>query len=113
LCPLTATQEALYKSFVASNAVQRQILDEIDAEDDEEPGPRKKKPKKAKKKASEDDDDEGGGGKTGKSGVSTLSAITTLKKLCNHPDLILDKVLERAPGLEDAMQYFPNAKNAQ
>ena len=58
LCPLTATQEALYKSFSASNAIQRQILDELE-EDDDEPGPRKKKPKKSKKKAV-DDDEEGG-----------------------------------------------------
>ncbi|CAG0921340.1 unnamed protein product [Notodromas monacha] len=87
LCPLTSVQEAIYKSFVASNAVKRQILS--------------------------DDDDKKSKAKAGGSGVSTLSAITTLKKLCNHPDLILDKVLEGAPGLENAMQYFPNAKSAQ
>lgn len=38
---------------------------------------------------------------------STLAAITTLKKLCNHPDLILDKIEERAEGLEKAYKLMP------
>ncbi|CAG0881245.1 unnamed protein product [Cyprideis torosa] len=48
--------------------------------------------------------------------VSSLSSITTLKKLCNHPSLIWDKVQERADGWENAAEMFPpgyNPKNVQ
>ncbi|KAK9876241.1 hypothetical protein WA026_012540 [Henosepilachna vigintioctopunctata] len=48
-----------------------------------------------------------------KPSFSSLAAITTLKKLCNHPDLILDKILERAEGLEKAADLMPYLKNNQ
>ncbi|KAF2896347.1 hypothetical protein ILUMI_09810 [Ignelater luminosus] len=43
--------------------------------------------------------------------LSTLASITTLKKLCNHPDLILDKIREGADGFENALQLFPSMKS--
>ncbi|XP_012945594.1 DNA repair and recombination protein RAD54-like [Aplysia californica] len=43
-----------------------------------------------------------------KSTFSSLAAITQLKKLCNHPDLIYDKCVERADGFDDSLQFFPH-----
>lgn len=42
-----------------------------------------------------------------KNTFSTLSNITTLKKLCNHPDLVYDKILERSEGFEKALNILP------
>ncbi|XP_044261674.1 DNA repair and recombination protein RAD54-like [Tribolium madens] len=42
-----------------------------------------------------------------KASLSALASITTLKKLCNHPDLILDKILEGGEGFEKSRQLFP------
>ncbi|CAK9824410.1 DNA repair and recombination protein RAD54-like [Anthophora retusa] len=44
--------------------------------------------------------------KKGKS-LSALSAITLLKKLCNHPDLVYDKILENSDGFENAAKLMP------
>ncbi|CAL7937848.1 unnamed protein product [Xylocopa violacea] len=44
--------------------------------------------------------------KKGKS-LSALSAITLLKKLCNHPDLVYDKILEKSDGFENAAKLIP------
>ncbi len=35
---------------------------------------------------------------------SSLAAITSLKKLVNHPDLIYDHCMERKEGFEDAFK---------
>lgn len=43
--------------------------------------------------------------------VSSLSAITHLKKLCNHPLLIYDRVQMREEGFENALELFPTAFN--
>lgn len=40
--------------------------------------------------------------------LSTLASITTLKKLCGHPDLVLDKIRERADGFENAAKLLPS-----
>ncbi|CAH8512876.1 unnamed protein product, partial [Dicrocoelium dendriticum] len=37
---------------------------------------------------------------------STLAAITNLKKLCNHPDLVYDKMLANAEGFHNALSHF-------
>ncbi|XP_055387996.1 DNA repair and recombination protein RAD54-like [Condylostylus longicornis] len=39
--------------------------------------------------------------------LSALSDITTLKKLCSHPDLVYDKICARETGFEDAQKYLP------
>lgn len=39
--------------------------------------------------------------------LSTLASITSLKKLCNHPELIMDKIRERADGFEKAARLLP------
>lgn len=39
---------------------------------------------------------------------STLASITTLKKLCNHPDLVLDKIQEGAEGFEKSRSLMPH-----
>ncbi|KYM87345.1 DNA repair and recombination protein RAD54-like protein [Atta colombica] len=39
--------------------------------------------------------------------LSALAAITLLKKLCNHPDLIYDKIKEKADGFEKAASLLP------
>lgn len=46
-----------------------------------------------------------------KSSLSTLASITTLKKLCNHPDLVLEKIREGADGFEKAAQLLPPNHN--
>jgi DNA repair and recombination RAD54-like protein len=38
---------------------------------------------------------------------STLAAITSLKKLVNHPDLIYDLCLEGKNGFEKVLNIFP------
>uniref|UniRef100_A0A8C5D573 RAD54 like n=1 Tax=Gouania willdenowi TaxID=441366 RepID=A0A8C5D573_GOUWI len=40
--------------------------------------------------------------------VSSLSSITSLKKLCNHPALIYDKCVEGNEGFEGALDLFPS-----
>lgn len=46
--------------------------------------------------------------KTGKVTASSLSAITHLKKLCNHPVLVYDKVEAGEEGFEGARELFPS-----
>ncbi|KAL8581410.1 DNA repair and recombination protein RAD54-like [Nucella lapillus] len=46
-------------------------------------------------------------GHDGKVTSSALSAITLLKKLCNHPDLIYEKCMERSEGFENGLDLFP------
>ncbi|XP_022910598.2 DNA repair and recombination protein RAD54-like [Onthophagus taurus] len=41
---------------------------------------------------------------------SALSSITNLKKLCNHPDLILDKILDGEKGFEKSISLLPAKK---
>ncbi|KAK2908393.1 DNA repair and recombination protein RAD54-like [Channa argus] len=43
----------------------------------------------------------------GKISVSSLSSITSLKKLCNHPALIYDKCVEAEEGFKGALDMFP------
>ncbi|KAF6111024.1 RAD54 like [Phyllostomus discolor] len=43
----------------------------------------------------------------GKMSVSSLSSITSLKKLCNHPALIYDKCVQEEDGFEGALDIFP------
>lgn len=50
-------------------------------------------------------------GDKGKASQTALGNITALKKLCNHPDLIYDKILERADGFENAEKFLPAAYN--
>ncbi|PKU41502.1 dna repair and recombination protein rad54-like [Limosa lapponica baueri] len=45
--------------------------------------------------------------KEGKISVSSLSSITSLKKLCNHPALIYDKCVEEEEGFMGALDLFP------
>lgn len=40
--------------------------------------------------------------------LSALAAITLLKKLCNHPDLIYDKIMEKTDGFERAASLLPS-----
>ncbi len=42
---------------------------------------------------------------------SSLAAITSLKKLVNHPDLIYDMCKERKEGFENALQCYPAGYN--
>lgn len=46
-----------------------------------------------------------GSGKKGS--LSALSAITLLKKLCNHPDLVYEKIRENSEGFEGAEKLLP------
>uniref|UniRef100_A0A8C3TVZ0 DNA repair and recombination protein RAD54-like n=1 Tax=Catharus ustulatus TaxID=91951 RepID=A0A8C3TVZ0_CATUS len=46
--------------------------------------------------------------KEGKISVSSLSSITSLKKLCNHPALIYDKCVEEEEGFMGALDLFPS-----
>ncbi|XP_005303049.2 DNA repair and recombination protein RAD54-like [Chrysemys picta bellii] len=45
--------------------------------------------------------------KEGKISVSSLSSITSLKKLCNHPALIYEKCVEEEEGFAGALELFP------
>ncbi|KAL1117194.1 hypothetical protein AAG570_004521 [Ranatra chinensis] len=46
---------------------------------------------------------ENGGGNT----LSALSLVTSLKQLCNHPDLVMEKVLEGKDGFKGAKSLLP------
>lgn len=48
-----------------------------------------------------------------KNAISTLASITSLKKLCNHPDLIMDKIIEGAEGFEKAHEVIPVNQNSR
>lgn len=50
---------------------------------------------------------QGGAKNETKASLTALSNITALKKLCNHPDLVFDKIMERADGFENAMRFLP------
>ncbi|XP_002130103.2 DNA repair and recombination protein RAD54-like isoform X1 [Ciona intestinalis] len=82
-CPLTTLQFELYNSFANK---QEFICDA-------------KQPTKKRKKNSE--------------GVTSggLTAITQLKKLCNHPALIYEKCLQQESGCEDMRKIFPSNFN--
>ncbi|KAK5615117.1 DNA repair and recombination protein RAD54-like [Crenichthys baileyi] len=43
----------------------------------------------------------------GRISISSLSSITLLKKLCNHPALIYDKCVEEEKGFEGTLDLFP------
>lgn len=49
----------------------------------------------------------------GKMSVSSLSSITSLKKLCNHPALIYEKCVEEEGGFEGALDLFPPSYSAK
>ncbi|KAG8223054.1 hypothetical protein J437_LFUL002002 [Ladona fulva] len=76
---LSPLQQTLYDEFLSSDAVRKTVL----AAGSEE-----------------------GGGK-GPS-LSALSTITLMKKLCAHPDLVYDKIMERSEGFENAHKHLPN-----
>ncbi|XP_055328817.1 DNA repair and recombination protein RAD54-like [Paramacrobiotus metropolitanus] len=59
---------------------------------------------KAIKNLAKGDDDTKGIG-------SSLAAITSLKKLCNHPDLVYDLCKEKAVGWENGLEKFPAGHN--
>lgn len=71
---MTELQTALYKSFIASDSIKKNVLEKAEA----------------------------------KASLTALSNITSLKKLCNHPDLIYDKIMERAEGFENAAKILPS-----
>lgn len=48
-----------------------------------------------------------------KMSTTTLSAITSMKKLCNHPELIYEKCVTKEPGFENALKLFPSSFNAK
>jgi DNA repair and recombination RAD54-like protein len=43
--------------------------------------------------------------------LSALSAITTLKKLCSHPDLVFEKMETGEDGFEGALSVLPDKYN--
>lgn len=47
----------------------------------------------------------------GKQSAGSLSFITQLKKLCNHPDLIYDKCIQETEGYEGLMDLYPAGHN--
>ncbi|XP_068095683.1 DNA repair and recombination protein RAD54-like isoform X2 [Hyperolius riggenbachi] len=49
----------------------------------------------------------------GKMSVSSLSSITSLKKLCNHPSLIYEKCVEEEEGFQGAVNLFPPGYNTK
>uniref|UniRef100_A0A8C5P1X9 DNA repair and recombination protein RAD54-like n=1 Tax=Jaculus jaculus TaxID=51337 RepID=A0A8C5P1X9_JACJA len=49
----------------------------------------------------------------GKMNVSSLSSITSLKKLCNHPALIYDKCVAEEDGFVGSLDIFPPGSNSK
>jgi DNA repair and recombination RAD54-like protein len=48
-----------------------------------------------------------------KNGTTVLANIQSLKKLCNHPDLVYDKILAREGGFENASKVLPDNYNSK
>lgn len=40
--------------------------------------------------------------------LSALSVVTSLKQLCNHPDIVMEKVLEGKDGFQCAVKHLPD-----
>ena len=91
-CGLTSLQTKLYKAFTDCKALKLKLLDEERGKSGGGGGKGGKK---------------GGGGGKEKGTLSSLSAITSLKKLCNHPDLIYDKCVNREEGFEELRSFYP------
>lgn len=79
---LTPLQEKLYTQFINSESIKRTVIEVDDGKSGKKGG--------------------------GKGTLSALSAITTLKKLCNHPDLVYEKISQRAEGFEKALEHLPS-----
>ncbi|EDQ87367.1 uncharacterized protein MONBRDRAFT_10186 [Monosiga brevicollis MX1] len=78
-CRLTGLQLDMYKRLIDSQAI---------ALEDDGPGKTNQK-------------------KSGGSGPTPLAFITHLKKLCNHPELIMDKIQAREPGFAKLQDLVP------
>ncbi|XP_074094150.1 DNA repair and recombination protein RAD54-like okr [Cotesia typhae] len=74
---MTELQTQLYKNFINSDSIKRSMQNH------------------------ESEKRKGGGT------LSALSAITLLKKLCNHPDLVYEKIMENSEGFEGASKLLP------
>ena len=48
-----------------------------------------------------------------KGSLSALSAITLLKKLCNHPDLVYEKIINNEEGFENTAKMLPPNYNTR
>lgn len=75
---LTECQTEIYKDFIKSDMVRKALMN-----------------------ANSD------GKKSGAGGQTALSNITTLKKLCVHPELIAEKIQHRESGFENAESHLP------
>ncbi len=98
VCALTQLQKNIYESFISSDTIRRSLKGDLHVEywyfvilwDTFW---------------------------TGQDGVkmssSSLAAITSLKKLVNHPDLILDQCRERKEGFENALAFYPEGHDGE
>lgn len=43
--------------------------------------------------------------------MTALASITHLKKLCNHPDLVYDKIIEGSDGFANTARFLPDGYN--
>lgn len=43
--------------------------------------------------------------------MTALANITNLKKLCNHPDLVMEKISEGKDGFENTAKFLPDGYN--
>lgn len=77
-CKLEEAQRSIYKFFIKSKRVLKALQQK-----------------------------ENSGGKKG-GGQSTLQAITFLKKLCNHPQLVYDMCTKGDDGFEGLLEMFPD-----
>lgn len=78
---LTEVQNKIYKDFIKSDTIRKQ-LQQSESSKPSKPGD--------------------------KGGQTALSNITTLKKLCVHPELIVEKIQNHEGGFENAESYLPN-----
>lgn len=46
-----------------------------------------------------------------KNSLSVLANITSLKKLCNHPDLVGEKIMDGVDGFENTAKFLPDGYN--
>nr|CAD7456439.1 unnamed protein product [Timema tahoe] len=80
---MSSLQQKLYRAFITSDALKKAVGGTVQCEN------------------------------TGKVNLSALSSITSLKKLCNHPDLVYDKIQTRSEGFEKALELLPDKYDAR
>lgn len=99
-CKLSPVQAAIYSKFISSEAIKSKIKGISDNN-------MRHSVRRFLKLCLLFQTETDGNPKASKGGMTALSAITNLKKLCSHPELIYDKCQAGTDGFEGTLSSFP------